>query len=135
MELIKITSDIEKVKSILDTAELIESRIKIQDRNTFISLITSDYYEIIKELLTALLLIDGYKTLSHKDLVDYLEMYYKDFEKKEIRTIDSLRIYRNRVAYEGFKISQDYLANNELDFKQIIKRLKSLINKRLKEEK
>ena len=36
------------------------------------------YYEIIKELLTALMYLDGYKTLSHKKLIDYFVDNYKD---------------------------------------------------------
>ena len=64
MDLIKITPD--------------KERIKLQDRKRMTALILSDYYEIIKELSTALLLLDGYKTLSHKDLIDYVNTNYKE---------------------------------------------------------
>ena len=74
MNLIKVSKDFEKVKNILKMIKLIEERIKIQDKIKFASLVLFDYYEMIKELVTALLLIDGYKTLSHKDLVIYLEL-------------------------------------------------------------
>ena len=68
MDLIKVTPDKERVKSILKIVKLVEERIKLQDKEKMAALILSDYYEIIKGLLTALPLLDGYKTLSHKDL-------------------------------------------------------------------
>ena len=71
MDLIKITPDNERAKSILKMISLIEGRIKSQNKDKFASLIVVDYYEIIKEMTTALLLTEGYKTLSHKDLIDF----------------------------------------------------------------
>ncbi len=65
---------------------LIEERIKLQNRKRMTALIISDYYEIIKELLTALLLLDGYKTLSHKDLIDYIEKNYKEFSNMKFHS-------------------------------------------------
>jgi CRISPR/Cas system-associated endonuclease Cas3-HD len=46
---------------------MIEVRMKaleeLKGRQEFASLVVEDYYEIIKEALTALMAIDGYKTL------------------------------------------------------------------------
>lgn len=132
MELIKITPDFQKVKSILKMVELVEKRIKIQDKIKFSPLILSDYYEIIKELITALLLADGYKTLSHKNLIDYLDKKYDKILKEEIYLIDKLRILRNRITYEGFEIKHDYLKDNEFIYIRVIKKLKVLITKKLR---
>lgn len=132
MNLIRIAPDKEKAKNILEMIGLIEERINTQYKIKFAPLIISDYYEIIKELITALLLIDGYKTLSHKDLITYLKLNYLVIDVHEIILIDTLRIIRNRVTYEGFKIQTDYLEDNKLKYIQIIKKLKSLINKKLK---
>jgi len=55
-ELIKVTPDKEKVKNILKMASLIEERITIQDKKKMTALIIADYYEIVKELITAKLL-------------------------------------------------------------------------------
>ncbi len=131
MDLIKITSDKERAKSILKMIYLIEERIKKQDRIKMASLIISDYYEIIKELITAILLIDGYKTLSHKDLFDYLEEKYKKFSGHELSVLNNLRILRNRVSYEGYFVDPYYLEKNELLFKEIIKKLKDLMSKKI----
>ncbi len=48
MELIRITADKEKARSILRMVSLIEERIKIQDRKEMAALIIADYYEITK---------------------------------------------------------------------------------------
>ncbi len=133
MDLIKITPDKEKANSILKMVSLIEERIKIQNKEKMAALIITDYYEIIKELITAILLIDGYKTLSHKDLRDYLKEKYSPFVFNEIILLDDLRVLRNRVAYDGFFVDPSYLKRNENSFIKIIKKLKELIQKKLKQ--
>ena len=133
MSVIKITKDIERVKSILDMVELIERRIKKDNKNEFFPLIFSDYYEMIKELITALLICDGFRTFSHIELVDYLKKNYGEFNEREIFILDNLRILRNRVVYEGFKIPMNYLSDNEFSFLAIIKKLKSLVITKLTE--
>lgn len=132
MELIKITPNKERVKSILEMISLIEERVKIQDKVKMASLILSDYYEIIKELITAVLLADGYKTLSHKDLVDYIKENYREFSQQEINVLDNLRVLRNRIAYEGYQIEGSYLNRNESLFKTIIEKLKSILKNKIR---
>ena len=131
MDLIKITPDKERARNILKMISLLEERIKTQDKKKMTALIIADYYEIIKELITAILLTDGYKTLSHKDLIDYLKEKYSQFDTNDISNLDDLRILRNRVAYEGFFIESSYLNNNEPLFKDIIKKLKSILTDKL----
>lgn len=131
MELIKITPGKERAKSIVKMASLIEERIKLQERKTMGSLILADYYEVLKELITALLFVDGFKTLSHKDLIDYLSQNYKEFSIHELQLLDDLRVLRNRITYEGFNAPNSYLERNEKAFKQVITKLRSLLKKRL----
>ncbi len=131
MDLIKITPDKEKAKSILQMVLLIEERIKIQDREKMAALIMVDYYEIIKELITAILLVNGYKTLSHKDLVAYLEEKVSEVRAEEIHLIGQLRVLRNRVAYEGFLINSIYLKKNESLFQEIINKLKQMVKNKV----
>ena len=127
MEIIKITKDKERIKSIFEMVDLIEKRIKADNKNQFLPLILSDYYAVIKELMTAILICDGYKILSHKDLIEYLEKNYRIFNKSEIISIDNLRMIRNRIVYEGFKVSPDILINHESIFLRVIEKLKVLI--------
>ena len=132
MDLIKITPDKEKAKSILKVVSLIEERIDTQNRTRMAALIIMDYYEIIKELITAILLIDGYKTLSHKDLINYIKEGYPEFSEHETFVSDDLRVLRKRVAYEGFFIEPSYLVRNEDLIKKIIQKLKKTIAEKLK---
>ena len=131
MDLIRITPDKEKAKSIIKMISLIEKRIKTQNKKEMAALIIVDYYEIIKELIVALLLIDGYKTLSHKDLIDYIKEKYKEFDNYEISILDDLRVLRNRITYEGFFIEFSYLNRNEYLFISLINKLKNLVKKKL----
>ena len=82
--------------------------------------------------MTALLLLDGYKTLSHKDLIDYLEKNYKEFMKYEISFLHDLRVTRNKTLYEGLFIDASYLERNESLIKNIIEKLKNLVLKKLR---
>ena len=131
MDLIKITPDKEKARSILKMVSLIEERIKSESQEKMAALIIIDYYEIIKELITAVLLIDGYKTLSHKDLIDYIKQKYEIFTMHEISILDDLRVLRNRASYEGFFINPSYLIRNRFLFKTTITKLKGLIKEKL----
>ena len=130
MDLIKITPNKERARNILSMIALIEERIKLQNVVKMAALIISDYYEIIKELITAILLVDGYKTLSHKDLIDYVKEKYKEFSQHEISVLDNLRILRNRIAYEGFHIEKSHLSRNEYLFKSIIIKLRKILEEK-----
>lgn len=112
-------------------ATLIEERIRLEDKENMTSLIISDYYEILKELITTILLLDGYKTLSHKDLIDYLKEKYPEFSQNEILVLHKIRTLRNRIVYEGFLVESHYLDRNKDLFKSIIEKLKKIIKSKL----
>ena len=60
--LIKITPNGEKAKSILKMAETTIEMIRHIDKSRFPSNIIKEYYEVIRELTSIILLLDGYKT-------------------------------------------------------------------------
>lgn len=129
--LIKITPDKERVKSIFGMVSLIEKRIEQSNKEEFTALLIGDYYEIIKELATTILNLDGYKTLSHKTLFDFLKDQHKSFTLSEVELMDELRKIRNKVVYEGFFIRPDYLKRNKAIIKTIILKLKMLVEEKL----
>src|SRR3989344_9685773 len=118
----KISKDKEKAKSLLKLIKLREENIKRINKKEFTTLLVEDYYEIIKELITAIMSADGYKTLSHELLIGYIDKFYKEFSKFEINTMDQLRKIRNDIAYRGLIISTEYLDRNEEIILKIIKR-------------
>lgn len=130
MKLIKIQPDIEKAKSLIKLAELREQKIKVLQEDIYSSLLTETYYEICKELITALLFCDGYKTLSHKDLIGYIKQTNK-FSEKEIYQIDDLRIKRNKLVYYGIFTNKSFLERNKKDYKLIISKLKIILQERI----
>jgi len=121
--------DKERAKSLAKLSRLRHNKISSFDIETETSLIVESYYEIIKELITALLFADGYKTLSHKDLINYLNENYNDFFNAEkIYILDDLRKRRNKIVYYGIFLSSDYLKRNEKTFDKIVDILFELID-------
>lgn len=132
-DLIKMTPNPERAKNLLAQIEIRLKDASNKDSAEFTTLIIEAYYEIIKELLTALLSVDGYKTLSHTTLIDYLRATYtKQFTEHEIQTIDELRKNRNRIAYEGFSIKKDYHDRKAPIALEIITKLKTLVTSKIK---
>lgn len=132
--LIRITPNKEKAKHMLKIAEITVERLQRVDFKEFITLTIKDYYDVIKELMTAVALLDGCKTEgdgSHKKLIEYIEMNYKEFKRHEIQIIDDLREKRNRTYYEGLFIPEDYLEKRRDDIKSVIAKLKMIINDKL----
>lgn len=95
--------------------------------------IIEEYYEVIKELLTAIMYLDGYKTLSHIKLLEYFSSHYSLLDRKELKLTDTLRKFRIGIVYYGRKISQDFLLNNEDEIRKIVEILLNFVEKKLVE--
>ena len=119
----KAVPDEERSKQTLQMANL---RLKFWDRKIgeeFAVLKVEAYYDIIKELIFAHLYKKGYNCSNHLCLIAYLKDKLKDFDF-EIQKTDELRRVRSDINYRGLNIQKGYLERNELEFKNIIKRLK-----------
>lgn len=135
-ELIRITPDKEKARAMLKMTEITLEMIRGISIERFASNVTKEYYEVIRELLSAILLLDGYKIYgegAHKKLIEYVDVNYKELSKYEISFIDNLRIIRNKIAYDGFFVEKTYLERKLKDMHPIIKKLKEIIKKKLSE--
>jgi hypothetical protein len=136
--IIKITPDMEKVRSILSMAENTEKCIKEIIIKVGIgenqSVLVREYYEIIRELASAVLLSKGFKAVgenAHKETIDCLSNL-KEFSSSEIFEMQELRIRRNNNSYEGKPIKSPYFENKREKFESIISKLKNIIKKNLK---
>lgn len=70
--LIKVTPDKEKAQSILKMVDSTIEMIEVIDITKFSSIVTKEYYDVIRELMSVILLLDGYKTYgerAHKKLI------------------------------------------------------------------
>ena len=133
--LIKIRPDKEKATSLLKMVSVTLDMIKTIDAEKFPSNIIKEYYDVIRELISAILIIDGYKTVgekAHKKLIKYQELNYKQLSAYEIFLIDDLRITRNKIAYDGFFVREDYVNRIVDDILKIISRLQLIIDEKLK---
>jgi len=101
--LIKIFADKEKAKSMLNMIDTTIEMINCLDINRFTSNMTKEYYDVLRELLSTILLLDGFKIYgeeAHKKLIEYIQENYKEFNESEIYLLNDLRIKRNKIAYD-----------------------------------
>ncbi len=127
----KVSPDKELARTILDMVEVRIKAVGQRDRIEFASLVVEDYYEIIKECITALMAMDGNKTLSHDVLIGYLYEFFPEFSASEIALADQLRIMRNKIAYKGFFVNPDFLERNEKRIKAFVAKLSEILKKKL----
>ena len=98
----------------------------------FTSILVEQHYEAIKELITALMAANGWKTYSHEVLVGYLKHFYKEFTEAEIALVDQLRKLRNDISYRGVAVNPEYWERNKSAAAAVITKLKAVLEKRLK---
>ena len=104
------------------------------DASKFPSNVVKEYYDVVRELMGAILLLDGFKTYgegAHKKLIEYLDKNYEQFAEHEIALIDELRITRNKIAYDGFFVTPDYLERNKQAIEEVIAKLKRIVYEEL----
>ena len=120
-----VDKDIQKANSILRMCKVrlrVLQQIALDEETA--SILAEDYYEIIKELLTALLLLKGLKSDNHECLLSYFKKSYPDKEY-ELSILYELKKARNSVSYEGLFLRKEYIERNKLEFLHIIKFLNS----------
>ena len=92
------------------------------------------YYEVIKEIASAIILCEGFKATgenAHKDLFDFL--FSKNIiNPRELSFLQDLRDRRNKSYYEGQQTNQSYILNNEQTLLIIISNLNKMIKEKLK---
>lgn len=114
--LVKVTPDKERARSITKMVDTTLELVKTVDADRFSSNVVKDYYDVIREMLSIILLLDGLKTQgegAHKKLIEYVGRAYTLLTEHELSLIDDLRIVRNKIAYDGFFVPPDYLPRNK----------------------
>lgn len=80
------------------------------------------YYEIAVQLITGIMYSDGFKTLNHISLIEYVSRY-KEFSLEEIKILDQMRKFRHGTIYYGKKESGNFFINHEKEIISIINKL------------
>ena len=135
--IIKISPDKEKAKSLLKMAESRANEIKELDIKKFSTIVAENYYEIIKEMITAILLTKGIKATgeyAHKDLIEQALKHHfiEDFEHS---LLNDLRDRRNKSQYEGRQIELHYIENNKEVLEKVMVKLRKALMQILEQEK
>ncbi len=130
---ITIRPDLEKARAI---KKMIQGRKKfVKDFNgkVFSTIICENYYEIIKELATALFLSKGIKFVgeyAHKDLISET-IKLMNLDESFLVFLDDLRIRRNGSLYYGEEFKSSYLINNGNKLKFMIKKIEGYLDKEI----
>jgi len=97
--------DKELAKSLIDDAkERIEKAVKL-DIAFFSKIVFENVYDALRNILDALLAVEGYKSYSHEASIAYLKKH--GFEDSIIEEIDSFRFKRNSSKYYGKDVSEE----------------------------
>lgn len=134
MVLIRVSPNIERAKSIYSMSINTLEMISTIDKKKYSSNIIKQYYDVIRELASVLMLLDGFKSIgdnAHKETIEYIKEHHKEFDRLHIHLMDELRILRNDISYEGFFIEYDYLERKEKQIKLVINALSSLVKEKL----
>ncbi|MBS3116562.1 hypothetical protein J4421_03105 [Candidatus Woesearchaeota archaeon] len=124
----KVEIDYPKITSVIETAkarhEFIQEKM-ITEKN--VSFIFDGYYEVIKELLIALMLKKGLRSQNHQCLFSFFAKEYQ--YDAELAIIKQMNYLRNRLDYYGEKIELSYFTGNHNTFEKIIRLLLKLLRK------
>ena len=133
MPLIRVTPDKKKALSILKMVDTTLEMIGELDLKKFPSNITKEYYDVIREMTSVILLLDGYSTYgagAHTELIEYIANN-KLLNEYELSLTDDLRITRNKISYDWFFVHEDYIKRKVKDIKDIVRKLRSIIERRM----
>ena len=126
-----IQPDLEKSRSMIKLVSKRKDFINKFKNKAFTTVICENYYEIIKELATALFLSKGIKFVgeyAHKELIEET-IKFLNLETSYFVFLDDLRIRRNGSLYYGEPFEDIYLKNNENKIKFIISSVEKFLNK------
>jgi hypothetical protein len=123
--------DLQRIKSLLNNAKEGLKRIKIigedfEKENKNYSFLLRDYYDILHPLIEAIIYFDKKKCNSHQAANAYICKNFSnlDFDWNNLETI---RILRNAVSYEGHFVSFEQWKTVKLPFKIYINSLIKIV--------
>lgn len=114
--------DMELIKSLIKTAEKdlkFLGSLKINEDSA--RKIMTNYYDVLRSILEAISLSDGYKVYSHEPFGFFLKEKGEDIIAEKF---DRLRKIRNGISYYGADISTDEVKENAAEIMKIIEVLK-----------
>ncbi len=134
--LIQTIPDKNKAEELLKLAKhRIEFWEEIKEKSDkYTSLFIEGHYEIIKELFTVIVSLDGWKALNHECLFAYIIQNYKDKIEIDFEFLLELKDTRNSIDYRRIMLGKDKWDNVKLKVDVSIKALINYIKERIEEE-
>ena len=128
--------DSEKAKTLLENAELDIDSLKdatalFEKKNNF-GLLWSNHYEIIRQLVAGTLLFEKIISDNHKCLYAYICTKHKEWDI-DWKTIETMRLLRNGVHYEGRPVSAETWKEYKLKFQVYIQTFIKILKQKLKD--
>ena len=103
-------------------AEITLERLEKTELAKYPSNTLTDYYDIFHKIMEAITLSQGVKFKgegAHQELIDWIcERHHLGEQTRQF--LQQMRDYRNRIAYEGFTISENYISLNKKTIKDLI---------------
>jgi len=101
----KISPDTELARSLLNNVGEREKIVLKLSVSEFHLIVFENLYDCLRELLDAMLALDGYKSYSHEAVIVYLRNF--NFPESDIFDLNRFRIKRNNSKYYGKSPSVD----------------------------
>jgi len=128
----KVRENPEQAKALFELANKRLESINKRRKDEYSQFLIESYYEVIKELISSLLSIHGFKSYSHECLVSFIKEYYPAaLEDYQLHFLDSMRKLRSDIQYRGADVADDYLERNLSTIEGVIKILNSIVKKEL----
>ena len=124
----KVTPDKQKAESLRKMAEQTLARIKDTDAQKYPSQVLKDYYEALHYLMESLACLKGIKNSgdgAHAELIDWI-CHECALPEADRQFLHILRSNRNRIAYEGFSIGYEFLADNKAQIEVAIQKIQKV---------
>lgn len=118
--------NVARVKSILEEADKrlkFFNAVPISEESA--NYIIENMYDVIRELIEAKLLLEGYKSYSHEATVSYLKKL--GFSSSEVEFMDELRDIRNHTKYYGHLVNAEYAKKVSEFVNKVYPKLKGMI--------
>ncbi|MBS3109886.1 hypothetical protein J4227_05140 [Candidatus Woesearchaeota archaeon] len=122
--IVKVRTDRQKALALKKMAEITLERLEETDTERYPANTLTDYYDVLHKLMEAVALLHGVKTRgegAHQELIDHLAKREKLGEATRL-LLRQMRDYRNRISYEGFNISKNYIILNDAKINEVIRR-------------
>lgn len=118
----KSSKDMQLVKSLIETSEIdmkFLNGLKIDDISA--RKILSNYYDVLRSILEAIAILEGYKVYSHEAFTYFLK---EKNEEALANKFDRFRKIRNKVNYYGKSVSIEEVEEYKEEIIELIEKLK-----------